>query len=226
IIGGQPYTIYQTGTSSGSSIAFTVTLTPATATNSAGTQDTVTAKVTDANGVAQANVSVTFTILSGPNAGATGVCSPSSCKTDSTGQVSFTYTGSGGAGQDSIKACVSTAATGQACCSTPLNAMASFQPEAAKSGKVVIIGAATVDPKCSSGSANYSSKGWCLPITGPAGELGDFTFSGLAPSAVNAANLAAFDTAVLNVHTTGMGCSTGSLSAQAKADLVSFVGQG
>jgi uncharacterized protein (TIGR03437 family) len=207
------------------STALTVTLTPATASSATGTQHTVTAKVTDANSVAQANVSVTFTILSGPNAGATGVCSPSSCKTDSNGQVTFTYTGSGGAGQDSIKACVSTSVTGQACCSTPLNAMATVQPEAAKSGKVVIIGAATVDPSCNSG-ANLSSKGWCLPITGPAGELGDFTFSGLAPSAVNAANLAAFDTAVLNVHTTGMQCTTSSLSAQAKADLVSFVGQG
>jgi hypothetical protein len=207
------------------STAYTVTLAPATASSATGTQHTVTAKVTDANSVAQANVSVTFTILSGPNAGATGVCSPSSCKTDSTGQVSFTYTGSGGAGQDSIKACVSTTVTGQACCSTPLNAMATVQPEAAKSGKVVIIGAATVDPNCGSG-ANVSNKGWCLPITGPAGELGDFTFSGLDPSAVNAANLAAFDTALLNVHTTNMKCTTGSLSAQAKADLVSFVGQG
>jgi uncharacterized protein (TIGR03437 family) len=228
IIGGQPYTIYQAGTGSGgaSGTALAVALTPATATSATGTQHTVTAKVTDANSVAQANVTVTFTILSGPNAGATGVCSPSTCKTDSSGQVSFTYTGSGGAGTDSIKACVSTTVTGQACCSTPLNAMATVQPEAAKSGKVVIIGAATVDPKCSSGSANYSYKGWCLPITGPAGELGDFTFSGLDPSAVNAANLAAFDTAVLNVHTTAMKCTTASLSAQAKADLVSFVGQG
>ena len=104
------------------STTYTVTLTPATDSNPVGTQHTVTAKVTDANSVAQANVSVTFTILSGPNAGATGVCSPSSCKTDSTGQVSITYTGSGGAGQDSIKACVSTTVTGQVCCSTPLQA--------------------------------------------------------------------------------------------------------
>jgi virginiamycin B lyase len=207
------------------STAYTVTLTPATASSATGTQYTVTAKVTDANSVAQANVSVTFTILSGPNAGATGVCSPSTCKTDSSGQVSFTYTGSGGAGQDSIKACVSTTATGQACCSTPLNAMATVQPEAAKSGKVVIIGAATVDPNCSSG-ANVVYNGGCLPVTGPAGELGDFTFAGMAPTSVTAANLAQYDTALLNVSSSGMICDTSKLSTQAKTDLVAFVAGG
>jgi len=207
------------------STSYTVTLTPATASNPTGTQHIVTAKVTDANNVPQTNVSVTFTILSGPNAGATGVCNPSSCKTDSTGQVSFTYTGSGGAGQDSIKACVSTTVTGQACCSTPLNAMAIAQPEAAKSGKVVIIGAATVDPNCSSG-ANVVYNGGCLPVTGPAGELGDFTFAGMAPTSVAAANLAQYDTALLNVSSSGMVCDTSKLSTQAKTDLVAFVAGG
>jgi uncharacterized protein (TIGR03437 family) len=215
-----------TGTGGGGTTTLTVGLTPATASSATGTQHTVTAKVTDANSVAQANVSVTFTILSGPNAGATGVCSPSSCKTDSTGQVSFTYTGSGGAGQDSIKACVSTTVTGQACCSTPLNAMASFQPEAAKSGKVVIIGGDKVDASCSSGSANRMVTDPCLPITGAAGELGDFTFAGLAPASVTAANLSLYDTAVLNVASPSMNCDMTKLSAQAKTDLVSFVGGG
>jgi uncharacterized protein (TIGR03437 family) len=209
----------------GGTTTLTVTLTPATATNPTGTQHTVTAKVADANNVPQTNVTVTFTVLSGPNAGATGVCSPSTCKTDANGQVTFTYTGSGGAGQDSIKACVSTTATGQACCSTPLNAMATAQPAAAKSGKVVIIGAANVDPNCSSG-ANVVYNGGCLPITGNAGELGDFTFAGLAPANVTAANLAQYDTALLNVSSSGMACDTSKLSTQAKTDLVAFVAAG
>jgi hypothetical protein len=74
-------------------------LLPLTATNPVGTTHTVDATVT-ANGVGQPNVVVTFTVTSGPNTGITG-----SSTTDSNGQASFSYTGSGGAGTDEIKAC-------------------------------------------------------------------------------------------------------------------------
>ncbi len=68
--------------------------------------------------------------------------------------------------------------------------------------------------------------GGTLPTTGPVGELGDFTFTNLAPVNVNAANLALYDTVVLNVASSEMSCNTGTLSAAAKADLVAFVGGG
>lgn len=68
--------------------------------------------------------------------------------------------------------------------------------------------------------------GGSLPTAGPVGELGDFTFTNLAPGAVNAANLAAYDTVVLNVASPEMACTTGTLSAAAKTDLVNFVGSG
>jgi len=48
----------------------------------------------------------------------------------------------------------------------------------------------------------------------------------LAPADVNAANLAAFDTVVLNVASSQMGCNVNILSAQQKADLVSSIETG
>ena len=213
----------------------TITLAPSTATNPVGSQYTVTANVTDQNNNPQPNVAVTFTILSGPNAGASGVCSPSGCLTGANGQVSFTYTGSGGPGQDSITACINApgSLSGRDCCSAELGVVSAANVRAAavpgnkavKSGNVVIIGAASVDPNCSTG-ANRITNGGCLPVTGKAGDLGDFSFAGMAPTSVSAASLAAYDTAVLNVASSGMGCTTAKLSAQAKSDLVSFVGAG
>ena len=87
-------------------------------------------------------------------------------------------------------------------------------PHTGQSRNVAIIGSPTV------------SSGGFLPTTGPAGELGDFVFTNLAPLAVNATNLAAFDTVVLNVASPQMSCNTGTLSASAKAALVAFVGSG
>ncbi|TAK67051.1 MAG: hypothetical protein EPO22_03270 [Dehalococcoidia bacterium] len=68
--------------------------------------------------------------------------------------------------------------------------------------------------------------GGTLVVTGPAGGLGDFTFTNLAPANVSTANLAAFDTAVLNVASSQMGCNVGTLSAPAKTDLAAFVSSG
>jgi hypothetical protein len=74
------------------------TLTPATATNPAGTSHTVTATVTQ-NGNPASGVMVSFTVTAGPNAGATG-----SGTTDSNGQAMFTYTSNGTPGADTIEA--------------------------------------------------------------------------------------------------------------------------
>ncbi len=65
-----------------------------------------------------------------------------------------------------------------------------------------------------------------LVVTGAAGGLGDFNFNGLDPADVSTANLAAFDTAVLNVASYEMDCDVDTLGASEKADLVSFVSGG
>ena len=70
--------------------------------------------------------------------------------------------------------------------------------------------------------------GGTLPSTtsGPTGSFTDFTFTTVAPAAVNAASLASVDTVLLNVGSSGMGCTTASLTAQAKTDLVNFLNGG
>ena len=65
---------------------------------------------------------------------------------------------------------------------------------------------------------------WRCP-SGPAGELGDFVFAAMVPADVSAANLAPFDTAVLNVASVGMACNTNTLSAAQQADLVAVVSE-
>jgi hypothetical protein len=91
--------------------ASSIDLTPDTADNEfdgvAGDQThTVTATVTDDYGDPVSGVLVDFSVDSGPNAGASGVCLAADCTTDSSGQVSFTYasqqSGTSGLGTDSI----------------------------------------------------------------------------------------------------------------------------
>jgi len=76
-----------------------ITLNPPTALNFVGTTHTVTAAVTDLLGEPVPGITVDFEIISGPNAGLT-----STGVTDSNGEVDWTYTGSGGVGQDVIVA--------------------------------------------------------------------------------------------------------------------------
>ena len=87
-----------------------IDLTPPTATNFVGTTHTVTATAQDGEPpVPAVGVTVTFAVASGPNAGASGTCSPNAdCTTDANGQVSFTYTGDGGTGTDIIQASFTT----------------------------------------------------------------------------------------------------------------------
>lgn len=87
----------------------TITLTPPTAQNIVGSSHTVTALIT-LNGNPEPNVLVNFTVF-GVNAGASGTCSPTTCMTDATGQVAFTYASNGVAGTDTIVACKAKAGT-------------------------------------------------------------------------------------------------------------------
>ena len=72
---------------------FGFALTPPTATNELGSDDThtVTATVTGPAGEL-GGWPVDFSVSAGPNAGETGTCTPASCETDTSGQVTFTYT--------------------------------------------------------------------------------------------------------------------------------------
>ena len=72
---------------------FGFTLTPPTATNELGSDDThtVTATVTGPASDLGGH-EVDFSISAGPNAGDSGTCVPASCETDATGVVTFTYT--------------------------------------------------------------------------------------------------------------------------------------
>lgn len=79
--------------------AASLTLAPSTGSNVAGSQHTVTATETDSANAPVPNSFVNFTVISGPNVGVIG-----GGVTDSSGQTSFTYTGKGGPGTDSIKA--------------------------------------------------------------------------------------------------------------------------
>jgi hypothetical protein len=58
------------------------------------------------------------------------------------------------------------------------------------------------------------------------GAFAGFTFTAMPVANVNAANLAAFDTVLLNMASTGMNCDSGNLSAGQKTDLVNFVNGG
>ena len=93
-----------------------ITTTATSATPAIGSQVTVTARVVDQLGAAQANVLVTFTIT-GPNSSTTVTCSPSTCKTDASGQVTFTYTGTV-TGADSVQACFTASGATSATCAT------------------------------------------------------------------------------------------------------------
>lgn len=72
---------------------FAFTLTPPTATNELGSDDThtVTATVTGPASDLGGH-KVDFSITAGPNTGESGTCAPASCETDATGVVTFTYT--------------------------------------------------------------------------------------------------------------------------------------
>lgn len=93
---GEPYILISGG---GITVSSQISLTPKTATNAVGTDHTVTATIVDSNGHPVVGKTVTFTVESGPNAGQTGTG-----VTNSSGQTTFTYHDTGGAGTDTISA--------------------------------------------------------------------------------------------------------------------------
>jgi len=83
-----------------------ITLSPIAATNPVGTSHTVTATVENSAGGPLVGTTVVFAVRNGPNGGIPGTCTTNAdCSTDAMGQVSFTYTGNGGEGTDTIGAC-------------------------------------------------------------------------------------------------------------------------
>lgn len=107
-----------------------------------------------------------------------------------------------------------------------------------RSLNVVIIGGSTLDRNAP--CANYSSAanvaggtaGGCLALTdaanefAPLGDLSMFNFTPMTSTAVNSASLASYDTAVLMMASSALACNSANLSAQAKADIVSFIASG
>ncbi len=99
---GDPEQVISLGASS---ISLGSELTPFLDFNAPGTQHTVTLAIADAP---VAGIVVTFTVLSGPNAGDGAVV-----KADAGGIASFTYVGDGGIGADSIRASFEDPTTGE-----------------------------------------------------------------------------------------------------------------
>jgi hypothetical protein len=105
-----------------------------------------------------------------------------------------------------------------------------------QSKDVVIIGGSTLDSGVGCGSvvapsdANVmnATYGGCLNLSNVSGLTGfeKFNFTPMMPANVSAANLTAYDTAVLNIASAAMACNTNNLSAQAQADLKAFVESG
>jgi hypothetical protein len=91
-----------------------LSLTPASDTNPTTTDHTLTAELRDPEDNPVAGSLIGFHVITGPNMGAAGTCNPADCLTDATGHVTFTYTGAGGVGEDTIEAFVDANANGTA----------------------------------------------------------------------------------------------------------------
>ena len=81
-----------------------ISVSPLDATNPVGTSHTVTANVHDASGAPPVEGQLVDFSVTGVNSGAAGTCDPADCKSDANGDVKFTYTDTGGPGDDTIKA--------------------------------------------------------------------------------------------------------------------------
>jgi hypothetical protein len=97
-VSGEPYVLI-----AGVGVSTTspdISITPLHGSGVAGTTHTVTAHVTN-GGKPSAGQLVTFTVT-GQNGGVAGTCGPSTCKTDASGNVTFTYPDTFGVGADTI----------------------------------------------------------------------------------------------------------------------------
>jgi hypothetical protein len=143
-----------------------ISVSPLDATNPVGTNHTVTANVHDASGAPPvAGQLVDFTVT-GQNAGATGTCVPADCRSDASGNVAFTYTGSNGVGDDTIKASF----TDDAGSLQTATAQKHWVPAGAEAHLTLI---KTVD---NTGGGTASATDWTLTAAGPitiSGHTGD-----------------------------------------------------
>jgi len=97
-----------------------LTLMPPESRSLPGQVHTVVVEIVDQFGGAYPGIEVDFAVVSGPNTGTEGSCSPNAdCTTDASGAASFSYLGDGGPGQDEIVASVLDAA-GQVVESNPV----------------------------------------------------------------------------------------------------------
>lgn len=73
-----------------------------------------------------------------------------------------------------------------------------------------------------------AASGGTFPTTtsGPTGDFTAFAFTIMPVANVNAANLTAYDTVLLNMSSSGLGCNSNNLTASQKTDLVNFVSTG
>jgi hypothetical protein len=96
------FTLIPAERSAEATIVYLVDADPNSATNIVNSDHTVTATATDSiSGNPLPGYEVTFDVTSGPNTGVGGQVT-----TDANGQATFTYTGSGGTGVDSIDVCL------------------------------------------------------------------------------------------------------------------------
>lgn len=108
---GTPYIL-----ASGSGLrSFPLSLTPAGDTAPAGGGHTVTAQLLNkGDSTPVAGAAIAFRVIEGPDRGVTGTCGNPACSTDSTGQVTWTWTNNGTAGVDSVQAFVDVNGNGSA----------------------------------------------------------------------------------------------------------------
>lgn len=103
VIAGLAFTSLAAERSAYGTIVYFVQASPASATNVVNTDHTITATATDSvSGNPLVGYGVNFDVQAGgPNQGASGQGT-----TDANGQATFTYTGSGGPGTDTIQVCI------------------------------------------------------------------------------------------------------------------------
>lgn len=107
---GPPYIL-----AGGNIKSFPLSLSPLSASKEAGGSHSVTAELLDGTTRAPlAGARIGFRVSSGPNAGSGGMCAPSSCQTDASGNVRFTYRSCGAIGTDRIQAFYDTNLNGAA----------------------------------------------------------------------------------------------------------------
>jgi hypothetical protein len=106
---GAPYVL-----ASGSGLhSFPLSLDPLAQNAGTGSAATVTAKLLDGStGLPVTGQAIAFRVESGPNAGTAGKCSPTTCSTDASGQVQWTYRGAH-AGTDTVQAWIDKNGDGQ-----------------------------------------------------------------------------------------------------------------